>query len=162
MLTTLDVKRAIRAANDILSWAIKTFPELHARGLPRVLATYATASAIFRESGYTWFERNGDEAFVLRTYYTEKYEPIIPFTPSNAWLVSKGISVTYWAVNERFVNLLAHARYYLPTVSEIEELLTYMRPQKLTALLIVPYGGPVAGIVRKILGGEPDEASFTH
>lgn len=152
MVTILEVQRAIHASNDILEWALKTYPELKARGLPNVLATYATAAAIFRESGYTWYERSGEEAFVLRTTFTEKYGSVIPFNRSR-WLVRKGKAVTYWAVKESYVKFMAHAKYYLPTPDEIEEMLNYTQVQRLSLLLVMPTSGVMREVVEKVVGG---------
>lgn len=152
MVSLIEVRQAIRASNDILEWALKTYPELKARGLPRILSSYATAAAIFREAGYTWYERSGDDAFVLRTIFTEKYGSIIPFTRSR-WLIRKGHAITYWAVKEDYVEFMAHAKYYLPTPDELEDLLNYTTIPRLSLLLIVPTGGLIRNLIEKVMGG---------
>ena len=131
-------RRAVRAANELLDWAVRTYPQLEAENIPKILGSYVTAAAIFRESGYTWYEASGDAAFVMRTDIIEKY-PMINFVKSG-FLIRKMIgAVTYYAVKERFIEFLGNASYYLPTVDEIKHLVpTIGRVPHISALLVVP------------------------
>ena len=149
MVITREVyKRAVKASNDILEWAIRIYPILRSRNLPKVLGTYVTASAVFRESGYTWYETSGDDAFVLRTTITEKY-PMVDFIRSHFLVRRMHSAVTYYAVSERFVEKVGTSTYYLPSIDEIEHLFYSLgRVPNFAPILVLPSGDPV---VRKIL-----------
>lgn len=158
MVRSDTYKRAVKAANEFVDWAVKTYPELTAEGLPRILSNIVTASAVFKESGYTWFETSGDAAFVNRSVLSEKY-PMIPFARSS-YLAAlyKGV-ITYYAVKESFVEFIGNASYYLPTVDEVRELIpTIGSIPRITPLLVVPIRDYN---VKKILGvhlrGRPAE-----
>ena len=153
MVTQDEIKRAVKVSNDLIRWALENYPEFHARGLPNVLATYVTAACIFRESGWRWYEAHGDDAFVIRTEFTEKYGSVIPFNRSR-WLVMKLQGpVSFWAVKEDYIKYMAHARYYLPTADELETLLESVPVIKANAYLIVPGTGPVGEFLKKVGGG---------
>jgi len=121
---------------------------IQAEKLPRVLGTYVTAAAVFRESGYTWYEASGDDAFVLRTIITEKY-PMIPFIRSYFLIKKFNRTLSYYAVREAFVERLGTSTYYLPTPDEIRHLFDSLgKVPNLSPILILPTNDPV---VRKIL-----------
>jgi len=151
-------KRAVNAANDFVEWAVKTYPELVAEGLPRILATIVTASAVFKEAGYTWFEASGDAAFVNRTVFTEKY-PMIPFLRSSYVVAKfKGV-VSYYAVKEHFVEFIGNASYYLPTPEEIRRLIPSIgKVPRISPILVVPIRDyNVKKILEVHLHGRPAE-----
>lgn len=131
-------RQAMKAADDIISWAIKTYPQLDALGLPKVLGSYVTASIIFKESGYNYWEAAGERALVPRHIFRERY-PMVAFIRSQ-WLYSvwKG-PLTYYAVHESFVEFMGNASYYLPTVDEVKILVNSIaRVPHITPLLVVP------------------------
>ena len=160
MVSNDTYRRAVKAADDFVSWAIKTYPQLDAEGLPKILSTYVTASVIFKESGYTWYEASGDGAFVPRFIFKERY-PMIPFLRSN-YLVSKWKGpVTYYAVKEHFIDTLGNSSYYLPTVDEVRSLVSSVsRVPRIAPLLVVPArDADVKKILEVHLRGRPsDEA----
>lgn len=138
MVNHSTYKRAVKAADEFIDWAIKTYPELAAEGIPRILSTYVTAAIVFKESGYTWYETSGDGAFVSRTLFTERY-PMIPFIRSSYLIAKFKGALSYYAVKERFVEFIGNASYYLPTVEEIKKMVTSVgKVPHLTPLLVVP------------------------
>jgi len=159
VVSSSEYRRAIKAADDLLRWAIKTYPQLSAEKLPQVMSTYVTAAAIFKESGYSWYEEHNDGAFIPRHLFSQKY-PMITFAKRNRFLVSRWNGpVTYYAVREEFVKFLGNASYYLPTVDEVRHLASSKGDiPTVTPLLIVNIGDP---LVRKILevhvNGRPTE-----
>lgn len=131
-------RRAMQVADDMVSWAVKTYPQLEAQGLPKVLGSYVTASIIFKESGYNYWEAAGEGALVPRHIFRERY-PMVTFIRS-PWLygVWKG-PITYYAARERFVEFLGTCSYYLPTVDEVKVLIgSIARVPHITPLLVVP------------------------
>lgn len=149
VVITRDVyKNAVKAADDILNWAVKTYPLLKAKGFPKILGTYAFASAVFRESGYTWYETSGEDAFVLTTTIRERYPMISLIRSQYVVRESRGV-LTYYAVNERFIEYIGNATYYLPTVDEVERIFNSIgRIPTLSPLLLLPSKDQ---LIRKIL-----------
>ena len=149
MTVTREVyKRAVKASDDLVLWAVKTYPILTSENLPRVLSTYVFAAAVFRESGYTWFETSDENAFVPLTLIKEKYSMIPVIRSQYVVRDSRGV-LTYYAANARFVEYIGNATYYLPTVDELKEIVETMgRFQNLAPLLVLPTRVPV---IKKIL-----------
>ena len=147
-ITNEVYRRAVKASNEIVEWAVKTYPLLKAMNLPKVLGTYAFAAAVFRESGYTWFETSDRDAFVLTTTIRERYPMINVIRSQYVVRESRGV-LTYYAVNERFVEYMGNATYYLPTAEEVEKIFNSIgRVPTLAPLLLLPSRDP---IIRKVL-----------
>jgi hypothetical protein len=154
VVATHEYRKAMENADKILQWAIKMYPQFTASGIPCILSTYATAAAIFVESGYTWYESSKDGAFVPRYLLREKY-PMIPFMRSR-FLVSKVKGpLTYYAVHESFVKELGNARIYLPTIEEAKALIKSRGSvPRIAQLLIIPIQSPEVQKILEVQAGD--------
>lgn len=140
--------RAVKASEDLINWAIKNYPLFESEGIPQILATFVTAAIIFRESGYTWYEQSKDKAFVPRHIFREKY-PMVHFNRSQFLISMYKGPISFYAVKERYVELMGNSRYYLPTIDELKQLIKiYGGFRRVVPLLIIPTNNDT---LRKIL-----------
>jgi len=149
-VTKEELKRAIKASNSLIRWAEKTYPLLTARRLPQVLSSYVTAAAVFRESGWLWYEVAGNKAFVLRTDIRDRY-PYLNFNRSKFLIRRANGGVSYWAVKESWIHFISSAKYYLPDPAQIEALLQATSVSRASHYLIIPGVDDVINIVQEVI-----------
>ena len=152
-VTKEELKRAIKASNSLIRWAEKTYPVLAARKLPQLLSSYVTAAAVFRESGWLWYELAGDKAFVLRTDITDRY-PYLHFNRSKFLILRMNSGgVSYWAVKESWIHFIANAKYYLPDPAEVEALIQATSISRASHYLMIPGVDKIVNIVQEVIKG---------